>query len=321
MGTPGEGKVGLLNRASAPGIVIAVVALLFALFGGAYAATNGGGKATASKTGPRGPRGKTGKTGKTGPAGPQGPVGPQGPAGKDGSPGSAGANGVSPVGTEFAGSEEGHCTEGGVKFAGVNNTFACNGKKGTNGTNGTNGKSIVTENESPGANCKEGGSSFHQEGSGTKTFACNGSPWTAGGTLPSGATETGAFAANVNSGSEEAIEEVWVPLTFPIPLAASVHKANVLKLPAGYNGEDGVGTEHEECPGTAINPKAKKGFLCVYVGVSRFGTISISGFQNPATEIPAQPEVNEGSSTAGIAMLILGEPFADLFGTYAVTAP
>jgi hypothetical protein len=82
----------LRTRFGIPG-VISVIALVFAMFGGAYAASNssGGGKATASKSkvkrGPRGPKGATG------PAGPQGPAGAKGDAGANGSNGAAGPTG------------------------------------------------------------------------------------------------------------------------------------------------------------------------------------------------------------------------------------
>lgn len=92
------------NRFGAPG-VIAVIALVFAMFGGAYAASDsGGGKASVSakkaKAGPRGPRGPRGKAGRAGPAGPQGPAGekgatgPAGPQGSKGDPGAPGAPGA-----------------------------------------------------------------------------------------------------------------------------------------------------------------------------------------------------------------------------------
>jgi collagen triple helix repeat protein len=88
----------LRNRFGIPG-VISVIALVFAMIGGAWAASNdsGGGKASASAKGPRGPRGKPGKTGPTGPAGAPGLAGAQGPAGangKDGSPGPQGPKGT-----------------------------------------------------------------------------------------------------------------------------------------------------------------------------------------------------------------------------------
>jgi len=83
----------LRNRFGIPG-VISVIALVFAMFGGAYAANNSssdGGKATASAKAKQGPRGKTGKTG---PAGPAGPAGPSGPAGAKGDAGANGSNGA-----------------------------------------------------------------------------------------------------------------------------------------------------------------------------------------------------------------------------------
>ena len=77
----------LRNRFGIPG-VISVCALVFAMIGGAFAASNDSGNATASakaKKGPRGPRG---------PRGPVGPAGPAGPAGEAGAPGAKGAQGA-----------------------------------------------------------------------------------------------------------------------------------------------------------------------------------------------------------------------------------
>jgi hypothetical protein len=83
----------LRNRFGIPG-VIAVIALVFAMFGGAYAASNkDGGKATASAKAKRGPRGPKGPKGDPGPAGPQGSAGPAGAPGKDGAAGRSGPPG------------------------------------------------------------------------------------------------------------------------------------------------------------------------------------------------------------------------------------
>jgi hypothetical protein len=75
-------------------MTVAVIALVFAMAGGAYAAGGGGGKQSANaskaKRGPQGPRGKTGPAGPAGPAGPQGIPGPKGDAGAPGAPGPAG---------------------------------------------------------------------------------------------------------------------------------------------------------------------------------------------------------------------------------------
>ncbi len=91
----------LRTRFGIPG-VISVIALVFAMLGGAYAASNSSnagsnaGKATASakaKKGPRGPKGPKGDTGPAGPQGPAGPAGAKGDAGANGSNGAAGAAG------------------------------------------------------------------------------------------------------------------------------------------------------------------------------------------------------------------------------------
>jgi hypothetical protein len=87
-----------------PAGVIAVIALVFAMAGGAFAASGGSnGFATASAKkavkgppGPRGPKGATGATGAIGlpgATGPAGPIGPQGPEGKVGSQGQKGEAG------------------------------------------------------------------------------------------------------------------------------------------------------------------------------------------------------------------------------------
>ena len=84
----------LRTRFGIPG-VISVIALVFAMFGGAYAANNAssGGKATGSAKAKKGPRGPKGPKGDTGPAGPQGPAGPTGAPGAKGDTGPQGAAG------------------------------------------------------------------------------------------------------------------------------------------------------------------------------------------------------------------------------------
>jgi hypothetical protein len=83
------------NRFGIPG-VISVIALIFAMLGGAYAASDdsGSGKASASAKAKKGPRGPRGPKGPAGPAGPQGPAGPAGAKGDKGDTGAAGSNGA-----------------------------------------------------------------------------------------------------------------------------------------------------------------------------------------------------------------------------------
>lgn len=89
----------LRSRFGIPG-VISVIALVFAMVGGAYAANHSTGaesskskKSTKAKRGPRG---------KPGPAGPQGNPGPAGPQGAPGAPGKEGKTGFA---TELPGGE------------------------------------------------------------------------------------------------------------------------------------------------------------------------------------------------------------------------
>jgi hypothetical protein len=94
----------LRTRFGIPG-VISVIALVFAMFGGAYAASNssGGGKATASAKAKKGPRGPKGATGPAGPAGAQGPAGAKGDAGAGGTAGGVGPAGpTGPTGAKGA---------------------------------------------------------------------------------------------------------------------------------------------------------------------------------------------------------------------------
>ncbi len=188
----------LRNRFGIPG-VISVIALVFALAGGAFAANDlgdtGSSKATASakaKRGPKGPKGATGPAGPVGPAGPQGQPGPQGPAGANGKDGAPGPSGAA----------------------------------------GTNGISVTSTLEPPGANCSSGGSKF-VAASGT-TFACNGqSGFTS--TLPAGKTEKGTYAYN---GSASDTLGVFVPISFNIPLAANLDAAHAVFVPGdGVNPE------------------------------------------------------------------------------------
>lgn len=230
------------------GLLVAIVALVFALAGGAYAAKQVG--ATASKAGKPGPRGKTGKTGPAGPAGPTGPAGSAGAAGPKGDPGEPGA-------------------------------------PGKNGTNGKDGK--------------------------------EGSPWTAGGTLPEGATETGAWGANLAPSAEE-FAFTFESVSFNIPLEAGLGEAAThFVTVAAQTGH----TAPAECPGTAASPEAEPGAFCVYegakfpLGPSDDFVVHIVGLTHTGIE-------PEGTGNAGANLVISHqagslEEGAEIVGTWAVT--
>jgi hypothetical protein len=255
----------LRNRFGIPG-VISVIALVFAMLGGAYAASNssGGGKASASAKAKKGPRGPKGATGPAGPAGPAGPQGPAGAKGDNGSNGSNGANGTSVANSEFSGAQ-GTCTEGGTKLVGTATTYACNGKKGTTGTNG---KGVTVEAESTGTgNCEgRGGSSFEKEGSGVKAYACTGKEGAAGPAgptcpggkclLPEGATETGLWSFSATGVSKD-----YATISYPLQLT-SFPQFHYVKWE-----EQGTAKAPAECPSAeAGEPEALPGNLCVYEG-------------------------------------------------------
>jgi Collagen triple helix repeat (20 copies) len=109
------------------------------------------------------------------------------------------------------------------------------GAKGETGAPGTNGTNGAPGNEGP-------------EGP-------EGSPWTAGGTLPSGKTETGRWVASGQSGIQ-----TLASISFTIPLARELGPNEV-----HYVSEDGNGTT---CPGALEKPEATAGNLCVYHGLT-----------------------------------------------------
>ncbi|HEV3320224.1 MAG TPA: hypothetical protein VG053_10955 [Solirubrobacteraceae bacterium] len=259
--------------------VVAVLALVLAMSGGAYAAKKYLITSTkqispsvlASLKGKAGPAGANGAQGAQGPAGPQGAGGAKGETGAEGKEGKAGGDGKA-------------------------------GATGPTGKSGVNGKGVAVAGESAGANCKEGGSSFEQEGSGTKTYACNGkegSPWTAGGTLPSGKTETGVWAISVN----HKILGAGYPISFPIPLSkALAEEEHRFVIQPGK-----AGLEHAvECPGTVSSPKAKQGYLCLYIEEMENFTALGFGLTWVSGDI-----LNYG---------IPKEEFGSAVGTWAVTA-
>lgn len=161
------------------------------------------------------------------------------------------------------------------------------GKNGTNGTNGTNGKdgnsAVVKEIPigEPGKCNKLGGAEVGVAG-GPSTNICNGeegpegSPWTAGGTLPPGAVETGAWAFSTT----EATENIKVPISFAIPLKESLTAAHV-----HLQGELGF---LAICGGFE-KPEPKPGELCVYKAGfqhnSEFGLITEVNGIEPGTNV------------------------------------
>jgi hypothetical protein len=240
------------------GFIIAIVALVAALGGGAYAAQaklNSTQKkevkkiaqTEASKIVPA-----------TGPAGPQGPAGPAGAKGDAGAAGAAGTNGTSPEGTAFTGSKTVGavtCTEGGIEYKGASTSLVCNGKKGNNGLEGPEGPAGE-----------------------------DGQPWVPNGTLPTGATETGTWG-----GYSETAGSFMYDISFMVPLATA--PTAVLVGTSEAAKAQGV---TEGCPGLVNGiPTATAGKLCVYAGWMEGG--EFLGTVDPTDEEIAGPPAKSGS--------------------------
>jgi len=170
------------------GLIVAIVALIAALGGGAYAASGGlTGKQKKEVT-------KIAQTEAKKFAGKTGPPGANGTNGAPGAKGEAGAG----------------------------------GSNGTSGTNGAPGKSVEAFEVPTGqAACEgRGGAEYKVEGSAEVAEICNGkagSPWAVGG-LPQGATETGTWTFNASEASAFG-EKVYVPISFSVPLTAPITEA------------------------------------------------------------------------------------------------
>lgn len=258
--------------------VIAVFALVFAMFGGAYAANNSGGGASASakaKKGPPGPRGKQGKQGKQGLPGPAGAKGDTGATGATGSTGAA-------------------------------------GKDGTPGPPGAPGKGAKATPLLAGAQlqCEETGGALVEDGQEppNKVPVCNGkdgSPWTAGGTLPPGSTETGAWVIGTDSSSGVFGSFAMAPISFTVPLATPLPESQV------YFQSDTGFSDH--CHGSEAAPQADPGYLCVYETPATLTNLSSPG-------IYGLEFGGEGASKGGALLIFTIEgDEAYGFGGWAVT--
>ncbi len=223
-----------------PGTIVAIVALVFAMTGGAFAVTSKGGgsgpTAVAAKKkskakvlrGPAGPRGPEGKQGPAGSEGKQGPAGPQGAAGAKGDTGEKGAPGA----------------------------------PGKNGEPGTDGKGVTVEETASG--CSAGGVTVEAEGSKEPHEVCNGKEGKKGNpaefpeTLPAGRSESGTWSMTVPTTKYAGVVYVgFASISYPISVPQGSVK-NVEYVPHKTQ-------ETANCaPGPFGEAEAAKGYLCVY---------------------------------------------------------
>jgi hypothetical protein len=256
------------------GFVISIVALVAALGGGAYAASGGlSGKqkkevAKIAQTEAKKFAGKPGAPGATGAAGPAGTAGGAGAKGDKGDQGSTGkAGGPGPA-----------------------------------------GKSVEVGPAGAGE-CPSGGTIVEVEAEpATQQFVCNGEDGQTGftETLPSGKTETGAWALPASSG------EGVAPISFAIPLSSAVNISSVEIMASGEAAKPGC------TGGTSQSPKADPGFLCIYTGLGSLGSGPI--VIRAGASGPAAVELGAGTTGGYLQATALTSMVGTVSGTWAVTA-
>jgi hypothetical protein len=271
--------------ANGPGLTLAVIAMVVALCGGAFAASGG-------LTGKQKKEVKkiAMETAKKFPA----PAGPQGSPGQTGPPGAAGAKGEK-------------------------------GDEGEPGPEGKAGKSVTVTPIATGNafECEErGGALVKEEGASSGIEVCagkegkEGRPWTAGGVLPPGATETGAFTVQ---GTEADSQGLFTSISFPIPLKEALDSEHV-KIASTFPVPTACKSGTSEIWGIE-NPHAQPGFLCVWANGELAGT-GIQRIESPAALFS---EELAGAGRAGARLRFEAptptEPVAFANGTFAVTAP
>jgi hypothetical protein len=266
--------------------VAATVALVFAVTGGAFAATgHSGGPGPASahltaaavrstfatsakskskpKTGPRGPAGPKGATGAAGPAG---AIGTAGPAGPTGATGPAGSGSAGPQGLQ--------------------------GAQGPQGEKGLQGE--------PGEAAKGG------------EFPA---------TLPEGKTETGTWSIDATDFKTDEIAQAAI--SFPIPLPAASTKAFFFTEAETKEIEAGKALQGSKCTGTLEKPKAPLGTLCVFTRAlggegskfSQIGLLPLGGASYSPTGTLLFFEGTGGRGSFEEPTDVIGN------GSWAVTAP
>jgi hypothetical protein len=262
-----------------PATVIAGLALVFAMTGGAYAAK----KYLITSTRQISPsvlKALQSRAGAVGAQGPAGAAGPQGLAGLAGAKGETGA-----AGKDGAQGREGKEGPSGPK--GAAGATGAAGAKGVTGPAGGTGPEGVCS-----------------------TASCS---------LPANVTETGSFYAPITRELEVepgfTILDGGDSISFSIPLAHGLGEHNVIVVQKGVTPpSECQNASHAGSAGPA-NPEAMSGFLCVYVAEAP--TNGLVAVENSATAGLAGSEASvAGAFVFVFEATALGQEF---WGTWAVT--
>jgi hypothetical protein len=231
--------------------VAMTLALVFAMSGGAFAATKYLITSTkqikpsvlAQLKGKNGKNGTNGINGVNGAAGAQGPQGAKGDTGAAGSPGAKGDT-------------------GGAGSPGAKGSTVLNGAGAPSAGTGVNGDFYIdtTNNNIYGPKTAGGwGSLTALKGA----AGAAGSPWTVGGVLPTGESEKGTWASINSLPTEEDVVGVSISYTIPLEHEPTAHFIGTNKELAG-EAHESPAIASGECKGEAGKPEAAAGNLCVF---------------------------------------------------------
>jgi hypothetical protein len=148
----------------------------------------------------------------------------------------------------------------------------------------------------------------------------DGNPWTAGGTLPTGASETGTWATGLTEGTY-----AQIGISFTIPLAAGldgshVHLIGLSGEEKTFNGEI-IEAPQPACGGTAAQPAAAPGHLCVYESFESPELFFTSNFIVPPVNTAVLPITGSGAGTSGARIVGYNPTHTEMmaWGSWAVT--
>jgi hypothetical protein len=283
------------ERLGSAGLAVAIVALIVALSGGAYAAT-----ATNSAKKPKGLTkaqviALIKANVKPGPPGSPGPAGPAGPAGGAGTKGDQGIQGT-----------KGDPGAKGDTGTGIKLTPIAVGAGGCSGRGGT----TVEENAPP--NAKKDICTGEKGAQGDKGDP--GDPWSVGGVLPPGESETGAWAFTAADDDTE----IAVPISFTIPLPGEPTEGEFEADDVHYQGDGDFATA---CPGaSAGEPKAPPGKLCVFYNPFGGAPVNATFTRISKLNIFEEPGVSNSGAVVQFAFSGAAGELARGFGSWAVTA-
>jgi hypothetical protein len=189
------------------------------------------------------------------------------------------------------------------KFAGQPGATGPAGPAGAPGAKGATGAAGVGTPGPKGATGAPGKTVTGATGA-TGGTGATGATGNIGATLPSGQTEVGRWS--YGNTAKEKQGQVWMPISFVIPLSAA---PTLHFIPREESGPAG-------CPGSASSPEAEPGNLCIYEEAGGNNEATLNSF---LTEVATGVEPKSGAVV--VFNLVNTAIESNAFGSWAVTAP